>query len=222
MIESKLIGSLGTKTLREFNELALTSRTILIEHRLDYLKENLPENFNYCYKGKQIIATVRPRELGGKFEGSTDDQINLLWKAVDSGATYIDVEMEMKTRERNVFIHDLKEKKINIIISSHNFQMTPEFDTLITIANEIKSLQGTIAKIVCFNRTYEESLRMLQLQTQAEIPMISFGMGPLGKYTRILSVLMGAPYAYVAISAQTAPGQLTVEEFISIFEKLSM
>ena len=221
MIENKLIGSVGTKTLSEFNKLALTSKTTLIEHRLDYMQKKLPENFNYDCMGKQIIATVRPKELGGKFLGSTEDQINLLWEAVDSGATYIDVEKEMDTKKRNKFIHDLKEKKIKVIISSHNFKLTPELESLFAIANEIKSLHGTIAKIVCFNRTYEESLRMLQLQTQAEIPMISFGMGPLGKYTRILSMLIGAPFGYVAISTQTAPGQLTFDEFITLYEKLS-
>lgn len=222
MIESKLIGSLGTKTLNRFNELALSSRTALIEHRLDYLQEKLPENFNYNCGGKQIIATVRPKKLGGNFEGSVDEQINLLWKAIDSGAAYIDVELEMNSGKRNELIHELKKKDIKVIISSHNFELTPEFDILQTTVNEIKSLEGNIAKIVCFNRTYEESLRMLQLQVQAEIPMISFGMGSLGKYTRILSVLMGAPYTYVAISTETAPGQLTVEEFISLYEKLSI
>ena len=59
---------------------------------------------------------------------------------------------------------------------------------------------------------WEEELIIMDVKKK-EYELILFCMGSFGSISRIYSLQAGAPFAYVAIDAPTAPGQLSIEEF---------
>ena len=67
--------------------------------------------------------------------------------------------------------------------------------------------------------------RILEFQLNKEnqvIPLIAFAMGDLGKFTRVSSLFLGAPFMYVAqdFGQITAPGQVPLSEMRKLLEVL--
>ena len=67
----------------------------IVELRIDYIPEL--QNAEACIeeslkrKIKPVIITNRPVREGGKFNGSEQDRLRLLQKAIDLGVDYVDV-----------------------------------------------------------------------------------------------------------------------------------
>jgi len=93
----------------------------IVELRIDYIPEL--QNAEACIeeslkrKIKPVIITNRPVREGGKFNGSEQDRLRLLQKAIDLGVDYVDVEYDSikQITRRN---------SSKIIISHHNFKET--------------------------------------------------------------------------------------------------
>ena len=53
--------------------------------------------------------------------------------------------------------------------------------------------------------------------------IIAFSMGPTGKYSRVIAPLLGGYLTFAVLEAgqESAPGQLTVQELLSIWEILT-
>ena len=70
----------------------------IIELRIDYIPEL--QDAERCIeeslksKTKPVIVTNRPERESGKFNGSEQDRLRLLQKAIDLEADYVDVEYD--------------------------------------------------------------------------------------------------------------------------------
>ena len=69
-----------------------------LEFRLDYLPrpEQAPDIIRATlarHPGCSILATCRRHQNHGKFNGSVEDQIHILEKAIEAGAQAVDVEI---------------------------------------------------------------------------------------------------------------------------------
>jgi len=51
---------------------------------------------------------------------------------------------------------------------------------------------------------------------------VAISMGNLGKYTRIMGPLFGAPFTFASEGNSTAPGQLDIKTTRFLMEKLSI
>jgi 3-dehydroquinate dehydratase type I len=73
-------------------------------------------------------------------------------------------------------------------------------------------------KIVTLARRPEDNLRVLELIAFAresfDTRAVAFCMGPLGKWSRAVSLLLGSPWTYVQLPGQgaAAPGQYSAKE----------
>jgi len=163
------------------------------------------------------IATCRPGA------GKTDTQrAELLEKAIDAGAAYVDVEIENDTAFKQRIVERARQTDCKVILSYHNFKLTPRAGELKEIMRWCFAEGADIAKIACMVNNKRDCARILSLYTfealrdfrepDRELRILVLGMGDMGKITRIAAPLLGAPFTYVsaAVGQETAAGQLDV------------
>ena len=186
----------------------------IVELRIDYLPEL--QNAITCIgeilkrTTKPVIITNRSEREGGKFNGSEQDRRHLLQKAIELKADYVDVEYDSieQITERN---------SSKIIISHHNFKETPH--NLNKIYNDICQHNPDIVKIVTYANDITDNIRIFELLKSAKVPTISFCMGELGYISRILTGKFGGFLTFASLEKgkESAPGQLTADEFSNIY-----
>ncbi len=190
----------------------------ILELRIDQIR-NL--NLQELMTGKKckILVTNRRRDEGGGFSGTERERVKLLKEAVALGADYVDV--ELKTEE--ALIEELSVKIWNHhahtkwIISHHDFSGTPSPRALRRRFDECEATGANIIKIVTYANTMEDNLRVLELIPHARkrgLEIIAFCMGEMGRISRVMAALLGSYFSYASLEkgAESAPGQLTVQE----------
>lgn len=111
--------------------------------------------------------------------------------------------------------------KIQIILSYHNFEKTPEIADLKKIASKMIKKKADILKLATFAGDFQDSLKMMSFLSwlnKQKIKAICLCMGSKGQITRKTGHLLGnyLMYAPVKIDQKTAPGQVSASELKKI------
>lgn len=134
--------------------------------------------------------------------------------ALGAGARWVDVEIHATEGYRKRIIEKAHRAGAKVIISFHDYSATPTANQLIATTEECFALGADIAKVITTAHSTAEGATTLALYDHFEPQrLIAFAMGAEGAFTRRLSLLLGAPWTYVAPSEEqaTAPGQLTAQ-----------
>ncbi|MBI5357578.1 type I 3-dehydroquinate dehydratase [Candidatus Saccharibacteria bacterium] len=121
---------------------------------------------------------------------------------------------------------DLKyAENLNLIISYHNYEETPDNGTLDKIVKEIKDFKPAIIKISTMCIKPDDSLRLLRVKRdllEAEEKHIVLGMGEAGKITRVFGALWGNELIFIPESdtEASAPGQISRSDFDEIINRI--
>jgi 3-dehydroquinate dehydratase type I len=165
--------------------------------------------------GHKTIFTCRPEKY------SDNERLDLFRMAISSGAVYLDVEIDSDES----FLDEIK-KMINhssteLIVSYHNYEMTPSVEMLETILSECYQKGADVAKIAC--RVYSSS-DVASLFSLYDISgrKVVLGMGKAGKITRIAATFLGAEFTFASSGdgEATAEGQINYEEMKEIIRKI--
>ncbi len=175
----------------------------MAEIRIDlvgYSDEDLKRIFS---ARKKLIATCRP----GKYPDA--DRMRKLMLAIDSGATFIDLEYESPDSIRIPLIDNAHRHHCDVIISYHNYECTPELDELEHIMLHCYEKGADLAKIATQVNVNRDNSKILSLY-KAPGRLVAIGMGELGKISRIVAPFLGAEFTYASLSDEnaTAPGQI--------------
>lgn len=176
------------------------------EIRMDMMKLMLEEIPRLFPGNRVLIATCRP---GGR---SDEERKRLLMRAIASGATFVDVEIESETAYREEIVAEARSCGCRVIVSHHDYERTPERPALEACVSACFKAGADIAKVACMVRSDRENARLLALlDTDREIVVV--GMGERGRVTRILAPLLGSPFTYASLSQgkETADGQIDRE-----------
>jgi 3-dehydroquinate dehydratase type I len=178
-----------------------------IEIRLDLLKLSRHQITEVFSANPNLIATCRP----GKH--SEEEQKALLLHAVESGAAYVDVEVEASDTFKTEIINAAREKGCQLIISYHDFEKTPERAELEHIITWCLESNPDIIKIACMVNSERDNARLLGL-LDTEKRMLVIGMGEKGKITRVIAPFLGSFCTFAAYFSgkATAPGQFSKDE----------
>jgi len=196
-----------------------------LEFRLDYLDraEDGPaaiRRFLEDYPECTVVATCRRRQNHGKFNGSIEQQLALLEKAIAAGAQAVDVEIE--TAETAAEHVGLFHGRAGLVVSYHNYESTPPMDSIV---NRVMRVPADAYKVVTTARKPSDNLRILAVaRAFPKQSMVVLAMGELGFPTRVLSPVYGGAYTYAAPNCAegTASGQVGAHQLRRLYhvEKL--
>ncbi|MDD2491157.1 MAG: type I 3-dehydroquinate dehydratase, partial [Bacteroidales bacterium] len=189
----------------------------MAEIRLDLTDLSVKEISKIFSKEKKLIATCRldkqPKDvcierLSAAIKGNGPIKKSKFEK-------YIDIEYDAPEEYRNAMVTLARENDFKIIHSYHNFSNTDPFERLLEITGRCFEYGADIAKIATTAIITEEGVRTLRLYRHFEKErLLAFSMGESGKFTRFLSLNLGAPFTFAAPKEElaTAPGQPVAEE----------
>lgn len=183
--------------------------TPMAELRMDLLHLPVDRYAALFAQHRNLIATCRLRDI--------EQGYTMYTMAIDMGAAYIDVDMGHPAADTLIAL--AQQRGCRVVLSYHNFNITPSIDVLRAILNQMLRRGATVAKLACMATHPAHCYDMLALyDTPPPMPLVAFCMGAMGRPTRTLSVLLGAPFAYACIAGQpTAPGQPTYDELIRLW-----
>lgn len=197
------------------NCLAVLDKVEMAEIRLDMTEfENDDIKRAFAHK-TPIIATCRPDRKG------PEDQLKRLKLAIESGAKYVDIELEAQPEQQQQIIATAREHDCNVIISYHNFIETPGLRELYHIVDECFEKGADIAKLATMSNSDTDNAKLMALYSNAK-SVVALGMGEKGKVTRIMAPLLGAAFTFAAMDqgVATAPGQITYTRMKALLKEL--
>jgi 3-dehydroquinate dehydratase-1 len=197
----------------------------IIELRVDMFSSAEPDHVKDVFKdvrsrfNKPVLATVRDVREGGEREvpGRLD-----VYRGIIPLSDLVDVEIQSGELFPQVRRLCSTFKKI-LIGSYHNFDSTPDNGFLDDIVRQGEGQGADIVKIAVKASDKEDLLRFLDFALRnRDKGLITIAMGDSGLPSRIFTPLLGSPITYGYIKTASAPGQLSVQEMMSIFRKLKM
>lgn len=197
----------------------------LIEHRMDYMNQIPNLEGIYDFSQIPIIATCRPRRLGGFFKGDENKRIAHLIEAIRAGAAYVDIELDAPPYLINRLKEATNETGSLLILSTHNWKKTPPLAHLNDTIESMKEFEPDIFKVITTAQNTSDILRILNLYDSGILPntsLVAFAMGEIGRISRVVSLFLGAPFGYVCNDdgEESAPGQLTLSQMKTALEVL--
>ena len=155
-----------------------------------------------------------------------------LLKAIESGARYVDVEIEAQKQMSKRVRGAAHENGTVFIRSYHDFEGTDSFEALKAVVEKCVYHGADMVKIVTMAHSQADVDKVMALYgwcrqeketgnerigALADGGLIAFCMGEAGHGSRLEALKNGAPYTYAALSAEesAAPGQWDAAEMRS-------
>lgn len=142
------------------------------------------------------------------------DSKSVYMAAIEAGCWAVDVDTERAATSLREVVEMAKGRGVRVILSRH-FDYTPTPEELQHHTHTAFEMGADIAKIITTATTTAEALVPLTLyRKEWSGSVVAFAMGEAGRFSRRLSLLLGAPYTYVCHPSKgaTAVGQPTREE----------
>jgi 3-dehydroquinate dehydratase-1 len=216
----------------------------LIELRLDYITEyqKITKDFvvsllNRIQPKIPVICTLRDQSEGGQLEIDVNERVQIIKLLIESAPRYLDIEINTESSILSEIIRLASHNKVNLIYSLHDFEKTPTYDEAVEILEDSlkklkqnaqidqKLIEKGIFKLIFTAQSFKDNLVPLQLcKTNAskKLRLISFCMGDLGLFSRILCNLSNSFLTYSSYSEKTAPGQIDIVKLREILNYLDL
>jgi 3-dehydroquinate dehydratase type I len=190
-----------------------------IEIRLDLLKDCLENN-----RGLADLAAhgKTPRIATDKASRTETEHQQLLITAAKGGFDYVDV--ELSTPQLEALVKELKALGAKPIVSFHKLDGSLSVQELNSVLEREIASGAEVCKIVTTAKKMEDNLTALNFNStaSANVKIVCFCMGGLGKVSRLLSPLFGGFFTFASLERgnETASGQLTIQEMKAAYKLL--
>lgn len=216
-LNKSIVASIGKSPV----ESAIKARKLgadLLELRIDLMDTDaFHELAELKNPGLPVIITNRMKQEGGAWDGSEDERIRILNSLIPLADA---VDIELCAGERDAVVKKAKSAGKTVIISTHDFQKTPELDVMMGIIRESFEACADIAKLAVMPQSFEDVLRLFELTLHSKKPVCTIAMGNIGRHSRIVAPIYGSVLTYGYVDKPAAPGQLRVDELKSILKLL--
>lgn len=176
---------------------------------------------------ENLLFTVRTKDEGGFFSGSTEDYHSILGLAAKTKRPSI-IDLELSKASAS-FVDELKSFGARVLVSYHDFSITPSFQEMEDILYSMKDNGADILKLAVTAQNDEDAIRLLSFsesfkRQNPDADIITISMGTCGILSRIGGFLTGSCITFAAEDKEkaSAPGQLTLEDMktvLSIIER---
>ena len=191
----------------------------LFEVRIDLIGDNWQKVIKEL--GKPWIACNRSAAEGGQWQGNEARRVEKLLQAVEMGAAIVDIELKTKNLANIV---RLIKRRAECLLSYHDLEKTPDFDTMRQLIRQQIEAGADICKVVTTAQSFEDNLSVLQLiPAFPEKRVVAFAMGTAGVTSRIFCPLVGGDFTYASLAEgkESAPGQVTVAGLLRIYDMVN-
>ncbi len=166
--------------------------------------------------GIPTIITCRAPWEGGESTLAESDRIELLKRASEADATYVDLEL-VAYRKTGPLSTMPRDARAGLIVSSHDFAGRPA--RLTNLIDEINQTHAEVAKVVWTARSVRDNIEAFEILLHRQKPTIALCMGEAGLISRVLSKKFGGFLTFASLSdgSETAPGQVTIREMKQLY-----
>ncbi len=206
---------------------AVSAGAEMLELRTDYLEDlsvsavgKLVPEARSCFDG-HVLVTCRDRSQGGAGGWELNLRLDVLCRALDAGADFIDLEYDnfLLTEARDRILASLSEhKEARLVLSAHDFDGM--FADINGLYKEIKTAcPSAIPKLVYTAGHINDCFEGFDLLHGADGDLVVFCMGQAGLISRVVAKKLGSFVTFASLDEQsgTAPGQLTIEKFSRLY-----
>ena len=193
----------------------------IIEWRVDYFQyyKNIDEIIDSLIELNQIIGdiplifTLRHIMEGGQQNICDNERLEIIKKSLETGyVDMIDVEMENSKYFLNETKNLISENKVKLILSYHDFKLTPDKDFIINKIIKGENLGADISKVAFMPKSIDDVLILFnatnEIKKMTKIPIIAISMGEIGKISRLAGGLFGSDITFAAGTGISAQGQI--------------
>lgn len=215
----------------------------IIELRFDYLtdvqkitKDLVINLLNRIQPKIPVICTLRDFSEGGQVKIDINERIQILKLIIESKPKYLDIEINSVDKILSEIIPLASNNKVRLIYSSHDFEKTPNYieaskileNFLNKLKNEFlidqKTVERSIFKLIFTAQSFEDNfipLQLCKIKSSKKLSLISFCMGELGLFSRILCIFSNSFLTYSSFKEKTAPGQMNIAKLREILNLLN-
>ncbi|SHK44884.1 type I 3-dehydroquinate dehydratase [Thermocrinis minervae] len=188
----------------------------LVELRVDLFENKDPKHVLHIVNtarelGLGTILTVRSPKEGGR---EVPNRLEI-FREVSPYSDYTDIELsslDILPEVRKI----VKSAGRTLIISYHNFDLTPADYILREVFREARRFGADVIKVAVMARSYEDTARLLCLGRQEEGKKILIAMGKYGILSRIGGFVFGSVITYAFLGEKTAEGQLSLDQMVEL------
>ncbi|MDG6907291.1 MAG: type I 3-dehydroquinate dehydratase [Nitrososphaerota archaeon] len=190
----------------------------LVELRIDHLTKKEPSVVGDIIQNSllPLIVTIRSERDGGlfpKFEESA--RLSLLNSSLENTPTLIDIEFDLRKKERSKLLNDARKQGVGVICSHHDFNSTPPSASILSRGRAISEFGADIAKQAYMVRNQNDASRIIEgaeAQNLDKKMFTTFGMGHRGRLTRLQTLFSGSCLIYCSIDdSENRLGQIGVK-----------
>lgn len=190
----------------------------LFELRIDLLDIDAQKTLRELKKvDLPIIIANRMKEEGGSWAGSEGERIEKLISLLPFADA---VDIELCAQERDIVVKKARASGKTVIISTHDFQRTPEPLVMAGVIRESFEAGADIAKLAVTPLSLRDVLNLLEVTLSSKRPVCTIAMGDIGRHSRVVAPIYGSVITYGYVDTPTAPGQLRVDELKYMLKKL--
>lgn len=210
------------KTTKAAGAEMLELRTDYLENlSLDLVKNLIAQAKTATRRPLPIIVTCRNAQQGGAIDYPDHLRIDILTAALKAGVEFIDFEYEnfLPTENQERIQRALSQvSKGRLILSAHNFET--KFPNIIKLHRHIQTLYpAAIPKLVYTANHINDCFEAFDLLHRTGGERIVFCMGAAGLISRIIAKKLNSLLTFAKLDdkSATAPGQMTIEQFKTIY-----
>ncbi len=201
LVVGTLHDAAGIRVMKSFSA-RRPSGVDVLEARLDSIKgEILPARFPL-----PVIATARHPAEGGAGNLSQARRRHLLQEALEWASA---IDLELRSAGSLVsLVAEAHQHGRTVILSHHDFSRTPTLSALKKLSAKAADSGADLFKVATMLRDRSDLQRLIEFQMEAgKVPVVTMGMGPAGRFSRLVLCGFGAPLCYGWLGKPQVPGQ---------------
>lgn len=187
------------------------------ELRLDTLASAPDARALRALTTRPLLATYRSRPHLGQADPSSRAERGWVWRQACLAAGFEAIDIELDEDDLEAKIAEIQAAGARAVLSHHDLGDGSSLDAAL---DKALATQADIVKIVATGQGSACFARQRRYYRQAGArPLIHFAMGQEFAASRVLSLVLGAPFAFIAAEdgGGVAPGQLTLSEMEQVF-----
>jgi 3-dehydroquinate dehydratase-1 len=171
--------------------------------------------------GIPVLLTRRNASEGGEKITINEAQVVAIYCAACAARCVELIDYELSNAPENLekLRAVSKANGVLMVMSYHNFALTPDAQTLDSRFAAAEKLGADVAKVAVMPRNAQDVLALLAATDRARqslgIPLISMSMGGVGSHSRIIGWIYGSAATFAVGKDSSAPGQIAIDDLRS-------